>query len=127
VSDERICRLCAEPIAVEEDAYVYQVRKVLTSGEQQPVEHCTDDWEHVVCVERGVAGQRLRITSRGDFATTTAKIIDADGRETPISDVIESMTWTVRSGQLDRAVVTFDRVEVDLQGETDGSDELAPY
>jgi hypothetical protein len=54
VTSERTCRLCAEPIAVDEDAYLYQVRKVTTIGEQQPVEHMADEWEHVTCVDRGL-------------------------------------------------------------------------
>jgi hypothetical protein len=49
---QRTCRLCAEPIAVEEDAYLYQVRKVLTTGERHQVEGRPDEWEHAVCADR---------------------------------------------------------------------------
>lgn len=48
---QRTCRLCAEPIAVEEDVYLYQVRKVLTTGERHQVEGRPDEWEHAVCAD----------------------------------------------------------------------------
>lgn len=117
------CRRCGLPILDFEDAYRYRLFGGPGRAADEEVT-AEADGEHVACVEAGKQGQRIRIVcERGDFTWARALLVQPDGTEVPIRDIVRSCTVKIEEGQLNIATVVFEGVEVDISGYVDPASE----
>lgn len=66
--------------------------------------------------------QKLRIVCKdGTAPGTTVHVVQADGSEVPITDMITEVSINIQADKLAVAIVRFDLVEVDVVGNEDTS------
>jgi len=69
-------------------------------------------------------GPRIRVRSNGVFSDATVHLVQEDGTEIPLMDIVTAVTVRVASNELSTATVTFECVELDVTGHLQGSAHL---
>lgn len=116
------CLRCGLPVNDGDDAYRYRTFKG-TSEDSAEVAELTGA-EHTACVQAKKTGQRLRIYAiGGDFTEVSVRLVQPDGSEIPLRDIVRAVTIRVEEGDLNVATVVFEGVEFDMTGYLDPASE----
>lgn len=117
------CWSCSRELREGDEVVRHATRRLTLGAEDERKAHDRqpDEYACLDCFYGRSKGQRLRIVAIGDdFSQVSARIVQPDGTEIPIDDMIRSLTWTVTDGDYNTATVTFERVHADLSVTMDG-------
>lgn len=117
------CLRCGMPVLDDDDAYRYRAFKG-TSEDSAEVGELAGGAEHTACVQARKTGQRLRIYAiGGDFTEVSVRLVQPDGSEIPLRDIVRAVTIRVEEGEMNVATVVFEGVEFDMTGYLDPASE----